>query len=129
MAKKQIDDEIIIAAILENGTVKAAADCLNITPRTIYDRRNEASFRMAYNDAVAEVYRSAVYDINRRLSEAVNVIGEIMNDANVNPAVRLQAAQTILNHAAKLESRLMTSENTSREIGEDPFDLLGNMRI
>lgn len=125
MAKSAtVDDEIIIAALLEHGTVQAAADSLNITPRTIYDRRRNVDFQTAYNDAKTEVFRAAVYDINRRLSEAVSVVAGIMNDTNNNAAVRLQAAQTILNNAAKFSTRLESSEKQSRTM-KDPFDVLG----
>ena len=119
-----VDDEIIIAALLEHGTVRAAADSLNISTRTIYDRRRSVDFQMAYNDAKTEVFRSAVYDINKRLSEAVEVVAGIMNDPDNNPAVRLQAAQTILNNAAKFSARLESSERESRTM-KDPFDMLG----
>lgn len=121
--EKSVDDELIVAAILQQGTVRAAAESLNITPRTIYDRRRDVNFRTVYNDAISEVYRSAVYSINEKLSEAVNVAAEIMGDQTVNPSVRLQAAGLIINNAAKFSARLNQAEEKSRTM-RDPFDIL-----
>lgn len=75
-------------------------------------------------DAKNEIIRKAVYEINRRLSEAVDTVTAIMSDQNVNAATRLQAAQTILNNAQKFSERLSRDELNSRTI-KDPFDIMG----
>lgn len=122
--EKAVSDEQIISAMLSLGTVQAAAESLQITPRTIYDRRRNADFQAAYMDAKNEIIRKAVYEINRRLSEAVDTVTAIMSDQNVNAATRLQAAQTILNNAQKFSERLSRDELNSRTI-KDPFDIMG----
>lgn len=122
--EKAVSDEQIISALLSLGTVQEAADVLQISPRTIYDRRRNADFQAAYQDAKNEVIRKAVYEINRRLSEAVETVTGIMNDQNVNAATRLQAAQTILNNAQKFSERLSRDEMASRT-AHDPWDILG----
>ncbi len=122
--EKAISDEQIISALLSLGTVQDAAESLQITPRTIYDRRRNADFQAAYMDAKNEIIRKAVYEINRRLSEAVDTVTAIMSDQNVNAATRLQAAQTILNNAQKFSERLSRDELNSRTI-KDPFDIMG----
>ena len=122
--EKAVSDEQIISALLSLGSVQEAAESLQITPRTIYDRRRNADFQAAYMDAKNEIIRKAVYEINRRLSEAVDTVTAIMNDQNVNAATRLQAAQTILNNAQKFSERLSRDELNSRTI-KDPFDLMG----
>ncbi len=122
--EKAVSDEQIISALLSLGTVQDAAESLQITPRTIYDRRRNADFQAAYMDAKNEIIRKAVYEINRRLSEAVDTVTAIMSDQNVNAATRLQAAQTILNNAQKFSERLSRDELNSRTI-KDPFDIMG----
>lgn len=126
MSKKEkaISDEQIISALLSLGTVQDAAESLQIAPRTIYDRRRHPDFQAAYQDAKNEIIRKAVYEINRRLSEAVDTVTAIMSDQNVNAATRLQAAQTILNNAQKFSERLSRDELNSRTI-KDPFDIMG----
>jgi lambda repressor-like predicted transcriptional regulator len=117
MAKniKEVSDEEIIAALVQNGTVKDAAAVAGISPRTIYDRMKNPAFRGDYMAAKTDIIRAAVFSINGKLSEAVDAVAEIMNDKAVNPAVRLQAAQTIINNAAKFASRLSGEESASRE--------------
>lgn len=121
--QKAVEDELIVAALLEHGTVRAAADSLGITPRAIYDRRRDVEFRILYNDALCEVYRASVYEVNRRLGEAVNTVCEIMNDQSAAPAVRLQAARVIIENSSKLADRLKSGEQESRTI-RDPFDFM-----
>ena len=72
-------------------------------------------------EAKNDIIRKAVYSINAKLSEAIDAVADIMNDADTNPAVRLQAAQTIINNAAKFAERLTKDERQSRLEAESPF--------
>ena len=119
MAKTQtISNEKIIAALLQHGTMKEAAAAIGTTPRTIYDRMKNADFRSEYMTAKTDIIRNAVLNINKRLSEAIDTVAEIMKSDEVNPATRLQAAQTIINNAGKLASRLSSDEYQSRTENE-----------
>lgn len=116
MAKeKGVSNEIIIAALLQHGTIKEAAEAAGIAPRTLYDRLNgEREFRAMYAHAKAEILRKALTQINGNLSAAITAINEIMTDPENNAAVRLQAAQTMLNIAGKFSDHLNTAETTAR---------------
>lgn len=124
MAKTKCTDEQIIAALLQHGTIKEAAQACDITPRTIYDRMDNREFRAAYMEAKNDIIRKAVYSINQKLSAAIDAVSEIMTDKAVNPAVRLQAAQVLINNAGKFADRLTDGERASRETANppDPFD-------
>lgn len=112
MAKAQaVSDEQIIAALLNNGTLKAAASAAGISERALYDRMNNGTFQALYRAAKADLIRAAVFNLNNQLQEAVNTVAEIMADKENNPAIRLQAAQTILNNAGKFSQRLQVDEN------------------
>lgn len=112
MAKAQaVSDEQIIAALLNNGTLKAAASAAGISERALYDRMNNGNFQALYRAAKADLIRAAVFNLNNQLQEAVNTVAEIMADKENNPAIRLQAAQTILNNAGKFSQRLQVDEN------------------
>lgn len=117
-----ISDEQIIAALLSNGTLKAAAAAVGISERTIYDRMNDGAFKALYKAAKADLIRSAVFHINGQLQEAIDTVVEIMNNKDANPAIRLQAAQTILNNAGKFAQRLQKDENSvSMQLEENEF--------
>ena len=119
---KAISNEEIIAALLQHGTIKDAAAAAGTTPRTIYDRMNDREFRAEYMEAKNDIIRKAVFTINEKLSAAIDAVEEIMTDKDNNPAVRLQAAQTILNNAGKFAERLTHDEYQSRNEGKGPFD-------
>lgn len=123
MAKttKAVSDEEIIAALLQHGTIKEAAAAAGTTSRTIYDRMKDKTFRSEYMAAKTDIIRKAVFTINEKLSEAIEAVANIMNDTAVNPATRLQAAQTIMNNAAKFAERLTRDEQQSR-LEANPFD-------
>ena len=112
MAKAQaVSDEQIIAALLNNGTLKTAAAAAGISERALYDRMNNGTFQALYRAAKADLIRAAVFNLNNQLQEAVNTVAEIMADKENNPAIRLQAAQTILNNAGKFSQRLQIDES------------------
>ena len=120
---KAVSDEEIIAAILQHGTIKEAAAAAGTSPRVIYDRMKEKDFRNLYRDAKNDIFRAAVFSISSKLGEAVEAVAAIMSNPEVNAAVRLQAAQTILNYAGKFSERLQTEETAAREDRNSIFDL------
>ena len=113
MAKeKAISDEQIIAALLNHGTMKAAAGAVGISERALYDRMSRGEFQALYKAAKADLIRAAVLNLNRQLQSAIDTVSEIMKDPDNNAAVRLQAAQTVLNNAGKFSQRLQADETS-----------------
>lgn len=113
MAKeKAISDEQIVAALLQNGTIKAAAAAVGMSERALYDRMSAGTFQAVYKAAKADLIRAAVLNINRQLQAAIDTVVEVMQDKENNAAVRLQAAQTILNNAGKFAQRLQLDETS-----------------
>ena len=107
---KAISDEQIIAALLDHGTIRAAAGAVGISERALYDRMNKGEFQALYKAAKADLVRAAVLNLNRQLQAAIDTVVEVMQDPDNNAAVRLQAAQTILNNAGKFAQRLAANE-------------------
>lgn len=121
---KTVSDEEIISALLACSTVSEAAKKCGLATRTLYDRMNNKGFQLLYNGAKADVLRKAVFLITGKLTEAVEVVTEILSDTSVNPAIRLQAAQTIINSAVKLTDKLQSDEQWNRiENSPDMFDM------
>lgn len=120
-----VSNEQIIAALLQSGTIREAAEATGVSPRTIYDRmRTDRAFRGEYAEAKNSIMRRAVFNLSERLSAAVDTVAEIMEDPNTNPATRLQAAQTILNNASKFNAWLQQGESHARsESSKDPLDV------
>lgn len=125
MAKKTsaVSDEEIIAALIESGTVKEAAAKTGLTPRAIYERMADRDFKAAYSGVKSDIVRQAVFTMNAKLAEAIEAIAEIMTDKEVNPATRLQAAQTLLNNAGKFAERLTQEEIRTGDYTRNPLSL------
>lgn len=66
--------------------------------------------------------RQATQALNSRIAGAVDTIAEIMQDVDANPAIRLQAAQTILSQAAKFSERLDAVDTKAEEMRRGLFD-------
>ena len=112
MAKaKAVSDEQLIAALLANGTIKAAAGVVGLSERAVYDRMNDGDFKALYKSAKADLIRGAVVNLNNQVQAAIDTVVEIMQDDSNNAAIRLQAAQTILNNAGKFAQRLQADES------------------
>lgn len=119
-----VSDEQIIAALLSNGTVKAAADAVGLSERAVYARMISGEFKALYASAKSDLIRTAVLDINSQVTAAIRTIVEVMSDPKNNAAIRLQAAQTILNNAGKYSERLQASETmVSGQIESNRFRL------
>lgn len=123
--KKAISDEEIIAALLNRGTIRDAAAAVGISERAIYDRMADGEFQALYKTTKAGIIRAAVANLNRQLQAAIDTVTEIMQDRDNSPAVRLQAAQTILNHAGKFAQRLQADDQAAIDQREsnDTFSL------
>lgn len=124
--KKATSNEEIIAALMQHGTIREAAAAAGTTPRTVYDRFKDRDFCGQYTAAKADILRQAVFSINGKLSAAIEAVADIMTDKEVNPATRLQAAQTIIGNAAKFAERLTSAEKAATEAGQSDIDRLFN---
>lgn len=100
--RKSLTDETIIAAILEHGSIRAAAAALSCGERTIHTRMKKDSFIQQYKTARAEGIKAATAKLQSRTAAAVDTLTEIMNDNNVSPQVRINAAAQVLCYAAKM---------------------------
>lgn len=124
MTQAAISDEKIIAALLNSGTIKEAAAAAGISERAIYDRMNKGDFKALYKAAKNDLLREAVFTLNGKLREAIDTISEIMTDKENKPAIRLQAAQAILNNAGKFAQRLAANENdVAEQVEANRFDI------
>ena len=122
MARKNqtaISDEQIIAALFSNGTIREAAQAVGLSERAIYDRMKDGNFQALYKEARAETLRTAATDLNKQIRAAVETIAQIMTDPANNPAIRLQAAQTILNNAGKYSKHLQEAEDAAERQNND----------
>lgn len=113
MAKKQITDEILIAALVTHRTIKDAAQSVGVTERTIYNKMRDAKFELLYRCARTDILRGTVSEVSAQVKDALGVIGEIMHSEDASAQVRLNAAQMILTYSEKQQNRLKAEETGS----------------
>lgn len=107
---KKVSDEEIVACLMACRTMKETATKLGITERSLYERMGNGDFQVIYKTARTQVVQSAIYDLNAHIGEAISTISEIMNDKAVNPSIRIQAANTLIDNAHKFANRLKSEE-------------------
>lgn len=98
---RRLADEEIIAALIECGTIKAAAASLDCTARTLYERMKKEEFRELYAQAKAEIIKGATAKLQGNLSGAIDTLAEIMNDKEAAKQTRANCAVSILQYGAR----------------------------
>lgn len=98
----RVSDEKIIAALLNAGTNKAAAEAVGLSETQLYARMRKDAFKAKLADAKRRVLESATVAAQGRLGEAVATMADIMGNAENSPQVRLNAADALLRNSLKL---------------------------
>ena len=117
----KIDEERILAALIANGSIRAAAKAAGIAESTIRNRLNDPVFRVRYDKLRSDLLQEAAAGLTAKLDSATATISQIMED-DVNPAsVRLAASDALLRHClryfstAELERRIAALEAAQME--------------
>ena len=97
-----IENEVVIAALLNEPTVQKAAEKCKLSERQIFERMKQPSFRQEYNRAKRQILESATNALQARLTAATETTIEIMQNKENSPQTRLNAANLIFNQCQKL---------------------------
>lgn len=95
-------DEKLIAALLSAPTIRDAAKAAGVSESTVYSKLREYGFRKQLNEQRALILEDVRTALQAHLTNAVRVMGEILNDKKAPPQTRLNAAQGIIKSALKL---------------------------
>lgn len=125
MAKRIVTNEELCSTLLTHGTIKEAAGVLNISERTIYNMMSDNDFKQMYEYAQVDILSSSVKACQSKMTEAINCIADIMNDKDVNPQTRLQAAQTMLKNAVSMYEIMDKMKNKAEQ---ETRSFLDNLR-
>ncbi len=111
-----------IAALLEYGTVKEAAQKIDIGSTTLFRWLQDDNFQKAYRAAKKRVVEHAISRLQKACSEAVDALWGVMMDPFCPATSRVTAAKTILEMSVKgvelddLEARIeIIEENLNRK--------------
>lgn len=95
-------DELIIAALISNPTVRAAATACGVSETQIYARLRQPAFKAKYDNARRDLLAQSTAYIQGMVSDAVRKMYDVMNDPNASQQVQLNAAEAITRNSLKL---------------------------
>lgn len=115
-----ISNEKICAALIQGGTVKAAAGIAKCSERTVFDRlRNDENLQSMYAMAKSDIVRGVVSDLQSRAGHAISVLDAIALDEENPASTRVAACKAILDNLATFSSRLQEVDSVANKAGRD----------
>jgi precorrin-4 methylase len=111
--------EAAAAALLTQRTVEDAAQSVGIGAATLRRWQKEPEFQAIYRAAKWAAYSQSVGRMHQMSTAAVSTLGKVMVDPSTPAAVKVRAADSILNHTVKaietenLEARLTELERAN----------------
>lgn len=92
----------ILNALLTYPTIREAASALGLAEKTIYNYLDKPDFKRRYNTARTRIIRASAAHIQGKMTRAIDVIASIMENEEIAPQVRLNAAKAILENTIRL---------------------------
>ncbi len=111
--------EQAIVALLTQRNLEEAARSIGIDPKTLLRWMKEPEFDAAYREARRAAFGQSIARLQQGTSAAATTLLKIMIDASTPASVRVRAADSIFNHAAKaleiedIEARLSELERAA----------------
>jgi transposase-like protein len=93
--------EAAIVALLSSRGVEEEARTVDVDPRTLYRWMKEPAFQAAYREAKRAAFSQAIARLHQMTGAAVTAPGKVMVDAATPAAIRVRAADSVLNHTLK----------------------------
>ena len=107
MAKNEQKKAAALEALCSSSTLTEAAEKAGISRRSLYTYiRQEHDFARAYREIQEAAATAAAEAAEARAAEASSMVESIMNDEDQPAAVRLKAAQIILENSTKRREKL-----------------------
>ena len=93
---KTIKDDVLLAALVSNPTISAAAAAAGCGERTIFRRLENPEFRRRLEEMQLRTLETARNALLSRLTGAVDTMADVMQNGENSPSTRLQAARSII---------------------------------
>src|SRR5271167_2698816 len=93
--------EEAIAALLTQRNIEEAARSIDVAPKTLLRWLQVPEFQKAYRQARRDAFGQAVARLQQGTTAAATTLLKTMIDPNTPASVRVRAADSVFNHAAK----------------------------
>ena len=107
-------EELILSALLSCPTIREASAQCKVPERTINDYLAKPEFMERYKAAKADIVKGAGNKLQGKMSTAVDVISEIMEEEKNPPAVRLSASKAVLEYGVEIHKNEQIIERIER---------------
>jgi predicted transcriptional regulator len=111
--------EEALVALLTQRNIEEAARSIGVAPKTLLRWLKEKEFAEAYRTARRQAYSQSIARLQQATSAATTTLLKTMVDPSTPASVRVRAADSIFNHAAKaieiedLDARVTALEQTA----------------
>ena len=112
-----------LTALLETGSLSEASKQAGISRRTLYNYLSkDHDFAVAFQETQQQIILSLVDDVTGKITQALDVIMDIMQDENVKPETRLRASESLLSQLGVIQKKscLIVNDYESKT-NPDPF--------
>jgi hypothetical protein len=112
----------LIAELLAGKTVKAAAEAIHVSTRTVYRMKDRESFQRAYSQAKGELLDGAIAKLHSHASDFISTLHTLAIDPKAQPSARVQASREGLTALFKgieifdIADRLLKLERIAGEV-------------
>lgn len=105
MGHKKVKDEIVVAALITQPSVREASKACGLSETQIYQRMKDPIFSKLYKEARRDLLAGCTVAMQSQLGQAVETMAQIMKDEKTPAQTRLQAAESIVRNSLKLNER------------------------
>ena len=98
---KRLQDEVIVAALMEHGTIKETAQALGIRTDTLYKRMKGERFKELYTAAKADCLKSAAAKLQANTNKAIDTLIDVMESDATAANTKVFCVDKLLHHAVK----------------------------
>lgn len=95
-------DDLVLAALLANPTIKAASQACGVSEKQIRVRLGQPAFKKKYDTARRELLEQTTAYVQGALTEAIDKLLSIMRDPDASPQTQVNAASALVRTFLKL---------------------------
>lgn len=120
-----ISDELILTGLLANPTIRAAANSLEVSEKTIYERLRDSDFSQRYSEMKLQALQDSVDALQKHIFTAVNTLAEVAEDNTAREAARVAAAKGIIENFVRLDEYVNLVDRVSvleKVLKENEYD-------
>ena len=100
-----LDREVLIGALLTNGTAQKASEALGVSRSTVYKTMAENGFNEAYRQAKQELLQAISDKLSNSMLQSIITTEQIRDNEDNSPQIRLNACQIILTTGHRIKEQ------------------------